>query len=377
MESMQAPDRARPRGVPAAVVDAPGSEPRLGSVTLPPRTPGTTLVAVVAAPLNPLDLVIASGTFHSARHEAPYVPGSECVGVVLDSDRYVPGSWVYGVCDASPDTPGSFATQALIADEDLLLLPEGLDPVLAAAVGNSGTAAYMPLVEDAGLRPGETVLVLGATGSVGQLAVQVAHRSGASRVVGVARDHAALGRLLQLGADAVVDLRADESVDEFATRLREVAGPVDVVLDGVYGVPFEAALRVCAPRARVVNIGNPAGATAQVPAGLLRGKQLTLSGFAGLHTPLSKKQPALTWLWSALALDELKIDVRTVALEELPTAWRAQAASPHHKCVVLPQDAHGYEVRRPAPTNPNGRPAPFDHVPIAPADRTEAGGRGA
>ncbi|WP_329236653.1 zinc-binding dehydrogenase [Streptomyces sp. NBC_01460] len=344
---------------------------------MPPRTPGTTLVAVVAAPLNPLDLVIASGTFHSARHEAPYVPGSECVGVVLDSDRYVPGSWVYGVCDASPDTPGSFATQALIADEDLLLLPEGLDPVLAAAVGNSGTAAYMPLVEDAGLRPGETVLVLGATGSVGQLAVQVAHRSGASRVVGVARDHAALGRLLQLGADAVVDLRADESVDEFATRLREVAGPVDVVLDGVYGVPFEAALRVCAPRARVVNIGNPAGATAQVPAGLLRGKQLTLSGFAGLHTPLSKKQPALTWLWSALALDELKIDVRTVALEELPTAWRAQAASPHHKCVVLPQDAHGYEVRRPAPTNPNGRPAPFDHVPIAPADRTEAGGRGA
>lgn len=377
MESMQAPDGARPRGVPAAVVDAPGSEPRPGSVTLPPRTPGTTLVAVVAAPLNPLDLVIASGTFHSARHEAPYVPGSECVGVVLDSDRYVPGSWVYGECDASPDTPGSFATQALIADEDLLLLPEGLDPVLAAAVGNSGTAAYMPLVEDAGLRPGETVLVLGATGSVGQLAVQVAHRGGAGRVVGVARDHAALGRLLQLGADAVVELRADESVDELAARLREVAGPVDVVLDGVYGVPFEAALRVCAPRARVVNIGNPAGATAQVPAGLLRGKQLTLSGFAGLHTPLSKKEPALTWLWSALARDELKIDVRTVALEELPTAWRAQAASPHHKCVVMPQDALGHDAGRPAPTTLSGRPAPFDHAPFAPADGTRAGGRGA
>lgn len=377
MESMQASDGARPRGVAAAVVDAPGSEPRLGSVTLPPRTPGTTLVAVVAAPLNPLDLVIASGTFHSARHEAPYVPGSECVGVVLDSDRYVPGCWVYGECDASPGTPGSFATQALIADEDILLLPEGLDPVLAAAVGNSGTAAYMPLVEDAGLRPGETVLVLGASGSVGQLAVQVAHRSGAGRVVGVARDRAALGRLLRLGADAVVDLRADESVDALAARLREAAGPVDVVLDGVYGLPLEAALRVCAPRARVINIGNPAGATAQVPAGLLRGKQLTLSGFAGLHTPLSKKEPALTWLWSALARDELQIDVRTVGLEELPTAWRAQAASPHHKCVVMPQDAYGHDAERPAHTTPWGQTSPFGQVPTAPAGGTEAGGRGA
>jgi len=97
-------------GILAAIVDAPGSESRLGSVVLPPRTPGTTLVAVVAAPLNPLDLLIASGTFHSARHEAAYIPGSECVGVVLDSDRYPPGSWVYAECHASPATPGAFAT---------------------------------------------------------------------------------------------------------------------------------------------------------------------------------------------------------------------------------------------------------------------------
>jgi len=323
-------------GIRAAIIDAPGAEPRLGSVVLPPRTPGTTLVAVTAAPLNPLDLVIASGTFHSARHEAPYVPGSECVGAVLDSGRYPPGSLVYAVCHASPATPGSFATQVLIADEDLLPLPSGLDPVLAAAVGNSGTAAFMPLVEVAGLRLGETVLVLGATGAVGQLAVQVAHRSGAARVIGVARDRVALGRLLALGADAVVELRAGEGHEELAARLLAAAGPVDVVLDGLYGMPLEAALRVCAPRARVVSIGNAAGPTAQEPAGLLRAKQLTLSGFAGLHTPLRDKRAALTWLWTALARGELQVEVRTFPLEELPSAWRAQAVSPHAKCVILP-----------------------------------------
>ncbi len=329
-------------GILAAIVDAPGAEPRLGSVVLPPRTPDTTLVAVVAAPLNPLDLAIASGSFHSARHEAPYVPGSECVGVVLDSDRYPPGSWVYAECHASPATPGTFAAQVLIGNEDVLPLPDGLNPVLAAAVGNSGTAAFIPLIQAAGLRTGETVLVLGATGAVGQLAVQVAHRNGAGRVIGVARDHVALERLLALGADAVVDLRADESVDELAARLLAAAGPVDVVLDAVYGLPLEAALPVCAPRARVVNIGNAAGATAQVPAGLLRGKQLTLSGFAGLQTPLRDKREALTWLWTALTRGELHLEVHTFPLEGLPAAWRAQADSPHAKCAIVPNDARHY-----------------------------------
>ncbi|MEU3735162.1 zinc-binding alcohol dehydrogenase family protein [Streptomyces sp. NPDC033538] len=356
------------REVMAAIVDAPGAAPRLGPVVLPPRTPGTTLVAVVAAPLNPLDLVIASGTFHSARHEAPYVPGSECVGLVLDSDRYPPGTWVYAECHASPATPGSFARQVLVADDDLLPLPEGVDPVSAAAVGNSGTAAFMPLVEDAGLRSGETVLVLGATGAVGQLAVQVAHRRGAGRVVGVARDREALECLLGLGADAVVELRAGEDVESLAVRMHAAAGPVDVVLDAVYGTPLESALRVCAPRARVVNVGNPAGPTARVPAGLLRGRQLTLSGFAGLHTPLRNKRAALTWLWTALTRDELRVEVRTFPFEDLPSAWRAQAVSPHAKCVVLPADGH--HPHR-TPTRPEHRSV--THTPAPPPDSAPPG----
>ena len=320
----------------AAIVDAPGAQPRLGAIIAPQRTPGTTAVAVAAAPLNPLDLLIASGDFHSARHESAYVPGSECVGVVLESDQYPAGSWVYAECHPSPDTPGAFATRVVVADRDMLPLPDGVDPVMAAAVGNSGTAAYMPLIETAKLVAGEKVLILGVTGAVGQLAVQIASTTGAGRVVGVARNRAALERLLPLGANAIVDLHTGESVPELVSRLLAASGPVDVVLDGLYGTPLEAALQVCAPRARVVNIGNLSGPTAQIPAGLLRGKRLTLSGFAGLHTPLQDKRPALTWLWTALAGGDLRVEVNTFPLEQLPAAWQAQAVSPHAKCVVLP-----------------------------------------
>jgi NADPH:quinone reductase-like Zn-dependent oxidoreductase len=137
----------------------------------------------------------------------------------------------------------------------------------------------------------------------------------------------------------VIDLRPGEREDELASRLlAAAAGPVDVVLDGLFGLPLQAALRVCAPRARVVNIGNLAGATVQLPAGLLRGKQLAVSGYAGLHTPLPNKQVALAWLWGALATGTLRIGIRTFTLGELAAAWTEQAASPHAKCVVLAEE---------------------------------------
>jgi len=323
----------------AGIVNAPGAEPLVGWLELPSRSPGTTSLKVIAAPLNPLDLLIASGTFHSVRHESPYVPGSECVGVVIDSDRFAQGTLVYAECHASPARPGAFSTQVLVDDENILLLPDGLDPVQAAAIGNSGVAAYMPLVETARIRSGDNVLILGATGAVGQIAVQIAKAKGAARVVGVGRDRAVLEHLKSLGADAVVELRAGEEAVELTDRLRDMADAVNVILDGLYGMPLEAALPVCASQARVVNIGHSAGATASIPAGILRGKQLALFGFAGLHTPLKEKQPALSWLWAALKGGTLRVNAKTVLLEDLPEAWRGQATSPHAKYVVLPSQA--------------------------------------
>ena len=221
----------------AGIVNAPGAEPLVGRFELPSRSLGTTSLQVIAAPLNPLDLLIASGTFHSLRHESPYVPGSECVGVVIDSDRTAQGTLVHAECHASPAWPGAFSTQVLVDDEHILLLPDGLDPVQAAAIGNSGVAAYMPLVETARIRSGDTVLILGATGAVGQIAVQIAKAKGAARVVGVGRDRAVLEHLKSLGADAVVELRAGEEVVELTDRLRDMADAVNIILDGLYGMP--------------------------------------------------------------------------------------------------------------------------------------------
>jgi NADPH:quinone reductase-like Zn-dependent oxidoreductase len=327
---------AVPNKVVAALIDRPGAEPKLGAVELPVLTPGHSVLRVLAAPLNPLDLLIASGTFHSARHEQPYVPGSECVGEVIQSGRYAIGTQAYAQCQATPKNPGSLATHLVVRDEDVLELLPGLDPITAAAVGNSGVAAYLPLIEIGGLQAGETVLILGATGAVGQLAIQIARSRGAAKVIGVGRNRSALDRLLRLGADAVVSLLSDESEDDLALRLLDVAGPVDVVLDGLYGTPLQAALKVCAPHARVVNIGNLADSTVLLPAGLLRSKQLTLSGFAALHMSMEAKQGALTWLWRKVIDATIQVEVRTSALRDIATTWSVQRASPHAKCVILP-----------------------------------------
>ena len=321
----------------AAIVDAPGAQPRVGDVHLPPRQSGQTLLEVLAAPLNPLDLLIASGSFHSARHESAYVPGSECVGMVIESDAFDIGALVYAESHASPTSPGSLSMHVVVRDSDILPLPTGVDPIQAAAIGNSGVAAYLPLVEVAKLSPGDVVLVLGATGAVGQLAVQIAHLRGASRVIGVGRDPEVLAGLSALGADAVVELRSGEHTDSLAERIRGAAGPVDVIIDTLYSQPLEAALQTCARHARVVNVGHSAGPTATIAAGLLRGKQITVSGFAGLHTLLSDKRTALEWLWGELAAGRIRVPVTTLPLEDLPTAWSAQATSPHAKHVVVPR----------------------------------------
>jgi NADPH:quinone reductase len=330
------PLEAVPDRVVAAIIDGPGAPPHLGTVGLPALTPGHSVLRVLAAPLNPLDLLIASGTFHSARYEQPYVPGSECVGVVVRSQRHALGTQVYAQCQAGPHRPGSLATHLVVRDDEIVALPHGLDAVTAAAVGNSGVAAYVPLIETAGLRAGETVLILGATGAVGQLAVQIARSRGAAKVVGVGRNQSALDRLLRLGADAVVALLPGESEHDLAVRLSDAAGPVDVLLDGLYGVPLQAALQCCAPHSRVVNIGNPCGPTAVLPAGLLRSKQLTLSGFAGLHMSMKAKQSALGWLWRQLVDAAIEVDVRISALRDITATWSVQQSSPHAKCVVVP-----------------------------------------
>jgi len=306
----------------AAIVDHPGAVPRIGSIVLSDRRPGTTLVRIRAASINPIDKGIAAGMVPGLRHEQPYVPGMECVGEVVSSDSFEPGRLVFGEAHASPTSPGTLADFAALDDASLLPVPDGLDPALAVGVANTGIAAFLPLVDLANVGEGDVVLVLGATGSVGRLAVQIARDRGASHIIAVGRDSASLEVLATLGAATTIELAAGDDADSLAARLSE-APPPTVVLDALYGFGFTAALRVCAPKARVVNIGNALDATAAVPAGILRLRQVTVMGFASVLTPVASKSHALAWIWERLLDGRMRFSVTPRALDEIVEAWTA------------------------------------------------------
>ncbi|MGH9103387.1 MAG: alcohol dehydrogenase catalytic domain-containing protein, partial [Acidimicrobiales bacterium] len=182
----------------AAIVEEYGREPVLGDFETPLPQQGQGLVAVTAAGLNPVDVKIATGTFPQRRPSLPYVIGVEGVGTLED------GRKVY--FDAPPPPFGAVAELAPVDLSGVIPLPETIDDGVAVALGVAGLAAWLALEWRAKLEPGETVLVLGASGVVGQVAVQVAKLLGAGRVVAATRSAEGLARSSRQGADATVAL---------------------------------------------------------------------------------------------------------------------------------------------------------------------------
>ncbi|HWB37593.1 MAG TPA: zinc-binding alcohol dehydrogenase family protein, partial [Rugosimonospora sp.] len=252
-------------GQPPAVTDHPAPVPGAGQVP----------VSVTAAPITPLDLLCASGTSYFGVPELPYVPGVQGVGRLDDGTAV----WFPTVAGMRPGD-GSMAETVVVAAADLVALPDGVDHALMGALGTSALAAWSALLDHGELQPGEQVLVLGAGGVVGQVAVQLAKLRGARRVVAACRSAAARERAARLGADAVVALRDDDDVATLTGRIREAAdGPVDVVLDPLFGVPAAAALRTLRPGGRLVNLGSSAGESTTVESATLRSGQLRVLGY--------------------------------------------------------------------------------------------------
>ena len=177
----------------AALIRELGSGPELGEID----EPAGDVVEVLAAPLNPVDLGVASGTYHAGNPAPPYVPGCEAIGRTADG-RTV---WIFGG-SLGLRRDGGMAERALIGDAAAVEVPAGVDPALAAALGIAGLAGWLPFAWRAPLHGGETVLVLGATGAVGLVAVQVAKLLGAARVIAAGRDPERLAKAAALGADA-------------------------------------------------------------------------------------------------------------------------------------------------------------------------------
>jgi NADPH:quinone reductase-like Zn-dependent oxidoreductase len=313
----------------AAVIERYGEPPVLREVP-EPSADGASLIEVIAAPLNPVDLSIASGKFYQGSPATPYVPGGEGVGRPLQNGK--PGPRIYFRA-ALPD--GSFAERAVINGGQAVEISDSVPDGVAAALGTPGIAAYLGLTRRGQLKAGETVLVLAASGVLGAIAVQVARLLGAARIVAGARDERGLARARELGADATVDLK---QTDGLTDRFREASGgQLDVVIDPVWGVPGVAALEAMSPNGRFVQLGGAAGPEATVKSGIVRGRYLSILGYSNFLVPWEEQAAAFRTLAEYAAAGKLKVEFEILPLEAAPEAWKQQASSPHRKLVLSPQ----------------------------------------
>jgi NADPH:quinone reductase len=313
----------------AAVIERYGEPPVLREVP-EPKADGATLTEVTAAPLNPVDLSIASGKFYAGSPPTPYVPGGEGIGRLLQDGK--PGPRVYFRA-ALPN--GALAERAVVSGGQAVPIPDTVPDGVAAALGTPGIAAYLALTRRAQLKAGETVLVLAASGVLGMIAVQVARLLGAGRIVAGARNEQGLARARELGAAATVDLK---QTDGLTDRIREAsAGQLNVVIDPIWGVPGVAALEAMSPMGRFVQLGQSAGPEAVVKSGVVRGRYLSVLGYTSFMVPWEEQAAAYRKLIDYAASGQIKVEFELLPLEAAPDAWKQQAASPHRKLVLSPQ----------------------------------------
>lgn len=309
----------------AAIIREYGQPPQLGDWEEPQPAEGGEVVEVLAGGLNPVDLRIASGTYLAGAPPLPYIAGREGVGRLHDQVVYF---------DAPRHPFGSFAERTLIDPRCAVTIPPDLDPALAVSFGIAGLAGWLPLEWRARLQPGETVLVLGASGIVGQIAVQAARILKAGRIVAAARNEEGLRRARELGAHATVQLGA---TDDLTGALRQAAeGGLDVVVDPLWGEPAAAAVEAINPHGRLVQIGQSAGSHATISSSAVRGRNAEILGHLNALAPLEVRQAAYRRMVELAAAGELTVEVDRVPLQQAPEAWQRQSGSPRRKLVIVP-----------------------------------------
>ncbi len=302
----------------AAIVQAPGRTPVYADFPAPVRGEGERLVKVTAAALTQLARGRASGAHYSSSGAYPFVAGVDGVGRLEDGAR------VYFLLPRAPY--GAFAEEAVIGGGQCLPVPDDLDDVTAAAIANPGMSSWAALVDRARLAPGETVLVNGATGTAGRLAVQIARRLGAKRVIATGRNPEALASLAAIGADATIALSADDAALEWSFR-GVFADGIDVVLDYLWGRSAELLLTGAAkagPRAseiRFVQIGSAAGGQIALHADILRSTPIELMGSGLGSVPGPRLLAAIGAVLAAAKPAGLRVATRTVALARVENAW--------------------------------------------------------
>ena len=310
----------------ALVVDPP-SRPMLTDFRDPEGTEEHDVIVVRAAALTNLDVANAEGRHYLTPTERPFIVGREAVGTSPNGRRL----WFNATSLVSPY--GSMTECTLAQAGRGIPVPADVSDVTAAAIGNAGLAAWLPFSWRARLVPGETVLILGATGVTGGIAVSAAKRLGAGHIVAAGRRLAVLERLRDNGADALV--RVDDP--NLAKALRHAAPDgVDVVIDYVGGAAAEAALTIMKTHGRMVQIGSVLAAGIHIPAQLARRRSLDVLGFAYYHAPLDLQIEAYTELCRLTISGQVQIAPEPYDLEHFDRAWSDVKASSGRRPVIVP-----------------------------------------
>jgi NADPH:quinone reductase-like Zn-dependent oxidoreductase len=309
----------------AAVIRQPGATPAVCEFADPQPGQGVSVGTLVAASLNPLDIAIVNDQFPVRRLQPPYIAGYEAVVQLGDGTRcYLTG----------PPAPyGTLAELVPVPDSAAFPVPADLDPVLAAALGVAGLVGWLALDYRGHLQPGETVLVLGAGGSAGQLAMQSARILGADRVVGAARGKA-LEQAADHGADAVVDLADDQAID--ADLAAAAPGGYDVIVDFLWGGLAPHAIDHARVGARYVQVGSAAGPTSTIAAPAVRNKLLTLVGHGLAATPAEVRRSAYAQLMRHAIDGKLTLDLEQTRLDDISQTWEHLKTGAPRKLVVTP-----------------------------------------
>jgi NADPH2:quinone reductase len=292
-----------------------------------PELSGEAIYEISAVSLNPIDINVGAGRYFGGHPELPYVPGCEGVGRAADGTR------VYLFSDGLGLSRDGLLAERASAPADLgIPLPEAVSGEIAASCGIAGMAGWMPVAWRAPVREDDRVLVLGATGTVGLVAVQAAKLLGAKHVVAAGRNPERLRRAAELGADATVNLEEDDLVAAFKEAAGE-SGPTYIV-DTLWGPPAAAAIQAAAPGWRLVQIGQSAGAEVPLASAAIRGKMGELYGYTDFAVAKDEFREQYLRLVGHAAAGEIVFDIEVYPLERVREAWERQSAGASAKVVV-------------------------------------------
>ena len=310
----------------AAVLNKLGTSPMYQDFADPiPQNVEQILIRIKAASVKNIDKLRAGGKHYASYKELPVIVGLDGVGILENGMR------VY-----AQGLTGMIAEKALISKNRFTVLPDGIDDIVAAALPNAVIGATMALLFRAKMQKGHTVLINGATGVTGRLAVQVAKHYGAAKIIVTGRNAESLEKLTQLGADYIISLKQDD--DTIINQLKEISktNPIDIVIDYLWGHPIELIIKSLkgsginsfTHQVRIVTVGDMAGESISLSSGTLRSSSIEILG-SGLGS-LSKEElkkfdtEILPEMFQLAADNILSIETQVENLQNIETVWNKE-----------------------------------------------------